>query len=123
MVGKGRRRLEGSLQALAGLSGEICEEFIALGMRNEADLPPWHSLNPWGGHWGHCQGRMGLMFPSNRFVSVRKQGGSDCCPDSFNQCEISAPSPLDRHSETAFRHTRAGNVFSKRHKELNLCAE
>lgn len=59
MVGKGKRRLEGSLQGLAALSGEICEEFITVGMRNRADLPPWHSLDPWGVHCGHCQGRAG----------------------------------------------------------------
>lgn len=63
------------------------------------------------------------MVALNRFVSVRKQGVSDCCPAEFNKCKTSVPSPLDRHSETAFRQSRAGDVFSKRHEILNLFAE
>lgn len=86
---KGGRRLEGSVQGLAELSGRICEGFITVGMRNEADLPPWHSLCPCGGQGRAGQGRMGLMFPLNTFVSATKQGVSDCCPDRFNKCKIS----------------------------------
>lgn len=49
---KGERRLEGSVRGLAALSGRICEGFITVGMRNKADLPPWHSLCPEEGRAG-----------------------------------------------------------------------